>query len=66
MTKKYKSIKEAKFYSEISTKDLKTVFNDAYLSVYIYECYGMKDMYDLIGSGNELEKRGYTIDEIRN
>lgn len=47
--------------SELSTEELQKLFQESYDAVYVSECYGVNDLRALMGSSNELEKRGIKI-----
>jgi hypothetical protein len=48
-------------YSDMSDQELIELYKDYYTSIYIVECYSVKDMMILDSAGAELERRGFAI-----
>jgi len=53
-------------FSDMSIKRLKDIAQDCFHSIYISECFGSKDCINYTLACNELNKRGYDINEDRN
>lgn len=49
--------------SEMSDEELIKRFESLYQAVYIVECFGSRDVMELMTVEEELRKRGYTIQE---
>ena len=47
--------------TEMSNEELQKLFQESYNAIYVSECYGVNDLRALMGSSNELEKRGIKI-----
>jgi len=49
--------------SEMSDKELIERFESLYQAIYIVECFGSRDVQELMEVEAELRKRGYTFQE---
>lgn len=52
-------------FSDMTVKRLKDIAESCYQSIYISECYGSKDCVNYTLACNELERRGYAVNESK-
>lgn len=52
-------------FAEMTTKELKDMAEDLHHACYVVECYGTKDLINLMGALRELDNRGVKYDDRR-